>query len=153
MLGHAGNLHATLSLGAHDGARVERRRKALQLGSPVVHERCRAYHECGLGIPRLHARQDMRDHLQCFAQAHIVGQDATEAQMLERAEPLVAIDLVAAQRGLKGCRHRKVHLAECVQALDGAAERGVAIGLERRRAREHAVDKQGARRGKRHAVE
>ena len=38
MLGHAGNLHAALSLGAHDGAHIERRRKALQLGSPVVHE-------------------------------------------------------------------------------------------------------------------
>ena len=67
VLGHAGNLHATLSLGTHDGAHVERRRKALQLGSPVVHERRGAHHECGLGIPRLHARQDMRDHLQRFA--------------------------------------------------------------------------------------
>ena len=95
----------------------------------------------------------MRDHLQCFAQAHIVGQDAAKAQMLERAEPLVAIDLVATQRGLKRCRHRKVHLAERIQALDGAAERGIAIGLERGRAREHAIDKQGARCGKRHAVE
>ena len=56
MLGGAGYLHAALRLGTHDGARVERRSKALQLGSPVVHERCRAYHECGLGIPRLHAR-------------------------------------------------------------------------------------------------
>mgnify|MGYP000211190497 CR=1 FL=1 len=38
MLGHAGNLYATLRLGAHDGAHIERGRKALQLGSPVVHE-------------------------------------------------------------------------------------------------------------------
>ena len=38
MLGHAGNLHATLRLGAHNGAHIERRGKALQLGSPVVHE-------------------------------------------------------------------------------------------------------------------
>ena len=148
MLGGPGYLHAAQRLGTHDGARIERRGKALQLGSPVVDERCRAYHECGLGIPRLHVRQDMRDHLQCFAQAHIVGQDAAEAQMLERAEPLVAIDLVATQRGLKRCRHRKVHLAERIQALDGATECGIAIGLERGRAREHAIDKQGARCGK-----
>ena len=153
MLGHAGNLYATLRLGAHDGAHIERGRKALQLGSPVVHERGRTYHKRGFSVPRLHARQDMCDHLQRFTQAHIVGQDAAEAQVLERAEPLVAVDLIAAQCGLERCRHRKVHLAECVQTLDGTAERGVAIGLERGRAREHAIDEQGARRGKRHAVE
>lgn len=95
----------------------------------------------------------MRDHLQRFAQAHIVGQDAAKAQVLKRAEPLVAVNLVATQRGLERGGYRKVHLAERVQALDGAAERRVTIGLERRRAREHAVDKKGARRGKRHAVE
>lgn len=153
MFSHAGNLHAALCLGAHDGAHVERRRKALQLGSPVVHERRGAHHERGLGIPRLHARQDMCNHLQRFAQAHIVGQNTAKAQVLERAEPLVAIDLVATKRGLERSRHRKVHLAERVQTLDGATERGIAIGLERGRAREHTVDKQGARRGKRHAVE
>ena len=153
MLGHAGDLHATLGLGAHDGAHIERRGEALQLGSPVVHERRRAHHKRGLGVPRLHARQDMRDHLERFAQAHIVGQDTAEAQMLKRAEPLVSVDLVAAHRCLERCRHRKVHLAERIQALDGAAERSVAIGLERGRAREHAIDEQGARCGKRHAVE
>ena len=153
MLGHAGNLYATLRLGAHDGAHIERRGKALQLGSPVVHKRRRTYHKRGLGIPRLHARQNVRDHLQRFAQAHIVGQDAAKAQVLERAEPLIAVDLVATQCGLERGGHRKVHLAERVQTLDGAAERGVAISLERRRAREHAINKQGARRGKRHAVE
>ena len=153
MLGHAGDLHAALSLGTHDGAHVERRRKAFQLGGPVVHKRRRAHHERGLGIPRLHARQDMRDHLQRFAQAHVVGQDAAEPQVLERAEPLVAVDLIAAQCGLERGGHRKVHLAERIQALDGAAERGVAIGFKHGRAREHAIDKQGARRGKRHAVE
>ena len=95
----------------------------------------------------------MRDHLERFAQAHVVGQDAAKAQVFERAEPLVSVDLVAAHRCLERCRHRKVHLAERVQALDGAAERSVAIGLERRRACEHAIDKKGTRRGKRHAVE
>ena len=95
----------------------------------------------------------MRDHLERFAQAHIVGQDAAKAQVFERAEPLVSVDLVAAHRCLERCRHRKVHLAERVQALDGTAKRSVAIGLERGRAREHAIDEQGARRGKRHAVE
>ena len=95
----------------------------------------------------------MRDHLQCFAQAHVVGQDAAEAQVLERAEPLVSVNLIAAQCCLERDRHRKVHLAERIQALDGATECGIAIGLERRRAREHAVDEQGTRRGKRHAVE
>ena len=95
MLGHAGDLHAALSLGAHNGAHVERRRKALQLGSPVVHKRRRTHHKRGLGVPRLHARQDMRNHLQRFAQAHVVGQNTAEAQVLKRAEPLVAIDLVA----------------------------------------------------------
>ena len=153
MLGHAGDLHATLRLGAHNGAHIERGRKALQLGSPVVHKRRGAYHERGLGIPRFHARQNVRDHLQRFAQAHIVGQDAAKAQVLERAEPLIAVNLIAAQRGLERGGYRKVHLAERVQALDSAAERRVAIGLERRRARDHAVDKQGARRGKRHAIE
>ena len=73
--------------------------------------------------------------------------------MLKRAEPLVAVDLVATQRGLERGGYRKVHLAERVQALDGTAERSVAIGLERGRAREHAIDEQGARCGKRHAVE
>ena len=73
--------------------------------------------------------------------------------MLERTEPLVAVDLIAAQCGLERDRHRKVHLAERIQALDGATERSVAIGFELGRARKHAVDKQGTRRGKRHAVE
>lgn len=95
----------------------------------------------------------MRDHLERFAQAHVVGQDAAEAQVFERAEPLIAVDLIAAQRGLERGGHRKVHLAERVQALDGTTERGVAIGLERRRVRKHAIDKQGTRRGKRHTVE
>ena len=112
VLGNAGNLHATLGLGAHNGAHVERRGKALQLGGPVVHKRRRAHHKRGLSVPRFHARQDMCDHLQRFAQAHIVGQDAAEAQVLERAEPLVAVDLIAAQCGLERDRHRKVHLAE-----------------------------------------
>ena len=95
MLGHAGYLHAALRLGTHDGAHVERRRKALQLGGPVVHKRRRAHHKRGLSVPRLHARQDMCDHLQRFAQAHVVGQNTAETQVLKRAEPLVAIDLVA----------------------------------------------------------
>ena len=95
----------------------------------------------------------MRDHLERFAQAHVVGQDAATAQVFKRAEPLVSVDLVAAHRCLERCRHRKVLRAERVQALDGAAERGVAIGLKRRRACEHAIDKKGARRGDRHAVE
>ena len=69
------------------------------------------------------------------------------------SEPLVAVDLVAAHRCLERSGHRKVHLAERIQALDGTAERSIAIGFERGRAREHAVDKQGTRRGKRHAVE
>ena len=153
MLGGTGNLNATLGLGAHDGAHINRGGKALQLGSPVVHERRGTYHERGLGIPRLHARQNVRDHLQRFAQAHIVGQDAAKAQVLKRAEPLIAVDLVATQCGLERDGHRKVHLAERVQALDGTEERSVAIGLKRWRAREHAIDKKGARRGKRHAVE
>ena len=153
MLDHASNLHATLGLGAHNGAHIKRGGKALQLGGPVVHKRRGAYHERGLGIPRFHARQNVRDHLQRFAQAHIVGQDAAKAQVLERAEPLVAVDLIAAQRGLERDRHRKVHLAERIQALDGTTECGVAIGFKRGRAREHSIDKKGARRGKRHAVE
>ena len=95
----------------------------------------------------------MRDHLERFAQAHVVGQDAAKAQVFERAEPLVAIDLVASKRGLERGGHRKVHLAERIQTLDGTAERSVAIGLERGRAREHAIDEQGARCGKQHAVE
>ena len=95
----------------------------------------------------------MRDHLERFAQAHVVGQDAAKAQVFERAEPLVAVDLIAAQCGLERDRHRKVHLAERVQTLDGTAERSVAIGLKRRRARKHAIDEQGTRRGERHAVE
>ena len=153
MLGNAGDLHAALRLGAHNGAHIERRGEALQLGGPVVHKRRRAHHKRGLSVPRLHARQDMCDHLQRFAQAHIVGQDAAEAQVFERAEPLVAVDLIAAQCGLERDRHRKVHLAERIQALDGATKCGVAIGFERGRARKHAVDEQGTRRGKRHAVE
>ena len=153
MLGHAGDLHATLRLGAHNGAHIERGRKALQLGGPVVHKRRGTHHKRGFSVPRLHARQDMRDHLERFTQAHIVGQDAAKAQVFERAEPLVAVDLIAAQCGLERDRHRKVHLAERIQALDGAAERGVTIGLERGRAREHAIDEQGARCGKQHAVE
>ena len=153
MLVSAGYLHAALRLGTHDGAHIERRGKALQLGGPVVHERRGAYHERGLNVPRFHTRQDMCDHLQRFAQAHIVGQNAAETQVLERAEPLVAIDLVASKRGLERGGHRKVHLAERIQTLDGTAERSVAIGLERGRAREHAIDEQGARCGKQHAVE
>ena len=153
MLGHAGNLHAALGLGAHDGAHIERRGKALQLGGPVVHKRRGAHHERWFDVSRLHARQNMSDHLQRFAQAHIIGQNATKAQMLKRAEPLVAVDLVATQCGLERDRHRKVHLAERIQALGGATECSVAIGLERRRTREHAIDKKGARRGKRHAIE
>ena len=153
MLGHAGDLHATLRLGAHNGAHIERGRKALQLGGPVVHKRRGTHHKRGFSVPRLHARQDMCDHLERFAQAHVVGQDAAKAQVFERAEPLVSVDLVAAHRCLERCRHRKVHLAERVQTLDGTTERSVAIGLERGRAREHAIDEQGARCGERHAVE
>ncbi len=92
MLGHAGNLYATLRLGAHDGAHIERGRKALQLGSQLYTSEAGHTTERGLGVPRLHARQDMRDHLERFAQAHVVGQDAAKAQVFERAEPLVAVD-------------------------------------------------------------
>ena len=95
----------------------------------------------------------MRDHLERFAQAHVVGQDAAKAQVFERAEPLVSVDLVAAHRCLERSGHRKVHLAERVQTLDGTAERSVAICLELRRAREHAIDKERTRRGKGHAIE
>ena len=73
--------------------------------------------------------------------------------VFERAEPLVSIDLVASKRGLERGGHRKIHLAERIRTLDGTAERSVAIGLERGRAREHAIDEQGTRRGKQHAVE
>ena len=49
-----------------------------------------------------------------------------------------------------GGRVKRIQLSELASVRPSGL---MAIGLERGRAREHAIDKQGTRRGKRHAIE
>ena len=121
------------AFGAHDGA-LTSSEGAKRSSSAVQLYTSEAGHTTSVGLrPPPTRAPGYAQSSERFAQAHVVSQNATKAQVFERAEPLVSVDLVATHRCLERCRHRKVHLAERVQALDGTAERSVAIGLERGR--------------------
>ena len=52
--------------------------------------------------------QDVRQGLQGFAQAHVVGQDARQLVRAQKLQPIQALLLVGPQSGLqaRGCAHR-----------------------------------------------
>ena len=136
---------------------AQRRGEAPELGHPVVHERRGAHHQRGPLLPRLAAREDMRDHLQRLAQAHVVGEDAAAPHALERAEPAEAVELVGAQvcperrgRGEIGLGQgveRGDEVAEALVAPVGGHLHPVEEGVDEHRARQrqavHALDQVG----------
>ena len=66
-----------LRLRASDGQGLKGWRKAADLLEPVVEQRGRRDDE-GRPRPRLFAREQESDDLQCLAEAHVVGEDAAE---------------------------------------------------------------------------
>ena len=117
-----------LALGAHRSAHVQGRGEALELGHPVVHEGGGAHDEAWPDGARLAlACQQKRDELHRLAQAHLVGQDAAEIAVGERAHPAQPFRLVGAQRGGQLVGHRARLAGRCPEAFQVAHERAVAL--------------------------
>ncbi|MDT4868484.1 hypothetical protein FQZ97_1034490 [compost metagenome] len=66
--------------------------------------------------------EDMRQGLQGFAQAHVVGQHATDLEFAKRLHPGQAVQLVGAQLGLQALRWFDVLRALGLQALGKATQ-------------------------------
>ena len=75
---------STLSWGA--------KRSILQ--APVVDDRGRYYKEVGARLPVTPAQGQQAEHLNGFAETHVIGQAAAELEAAQRPEPLHAELLV-----------------------------------------------------------
>ena len=78
-----------------------------RLALPVADQRHRAHQQRGSGLRGL--RGDERQELDRLAQAHVVGQDAAQAQVAQEGEPRKPALLVGPQRPgeARGRRHRR----------------------------------------------
>ena len=102
-----------------------------ELVGPVEHERGGAGHEHrATQLPRIAQALHQGNHLQRLAEAHLVGQNAAEAERCQARQPAETLYLVGPQRVRKG-RGRRHKLARPVQAakviFEGAVAHGIAI--------------------------
>ena len=73
------------------------RRKSPELLLPVVDKGSGAHDQGRPRTSEFFVGVDHADHLQCFAKAHFVREDPSEAGCLEGPEPLEAVSLVGTQ--------------------------------------------------------
>ena len=84
---------------------MQARGHTLRLGLPVEQQRGRHHHQRGhVQPPGFFLHQQVRQGLRCFAQAHVVGQDAGKLLFAQVLQPGQALQLVRAQRDLQTCR-------------------------------------------------
>ena len=105
----------------HAQVRGEPRRLAL----PVADQRHRAHQQGRVGAGRL--RRDERQQLDRLAQAHVVGQDAAEAELAEEGQPGQPALLVGPQ--LAGEAGRGRHRPQPVVGLAGQQIAQPAVGV------------------------
>ena len=116
------------------------RRELLAFLLPVEHQRCRADDETGQALAAFLHGQQVAEHLHGLAKAHIVGQNATHAVAVQRAQPAVAIPLVLAQHIVQAFRRSILAVLHGVKAAADAAERIVAVETQAVLARERPVE-------------
>ena len=112
--------------GAGDNAVRQARRETLELGLPVIDEG--GWHDDdgeGVGIFFVLV-QEIGDGLQGFAEAHVVGENAAEAEPRQTHEPLIAGVLVAAQRGVEPFWQRRFGGFAAAGDLFGEGAKGCA---------------------------
>ena len=86
------------------------RRKTRGFGAPVVHDAFRADDEervrvfSASSIRFAPHPKHPRERLQCFAETHVVGEDAAETIRAEIGEKVVTFDLIWTQLGKNSCR-------------------------------------------------
>ena len=98
--------------GAVQGQDAQVRREFSGLGHPVENQRSRADDEHGPGAPRCRfERVEERQHLQRFAQAHFVGQDAAESVGAQKMQPGHALLLIRPQDGFQVARAAAVEVS------------------------------------------
>jgi hypothetical protein len=97
------------------------RREARGLARPVEDQRPRHDHERRLARARRVAapRLEHRQHHDGLAQAHVVGQAATEAEIAQEAHPAERLALIVTQLAAKG--RRRIFRADPLEAPDGVA--------------------------------
>ena len=103
-----------------DGSRVENhwavREELLGFGLPVVHHRGRADDqrwECSLAL-LLGPLEDGK-RLEGLAQSHVIGQDAVQAESLEKRKPVESLLLVGAKGDSRPQRCGKGHVFDLVE--------------------------------------
>src|SRR5690606_14205905 len=114
---------------------LEARRELLDLAGPVGHDRGRGDDEGELALLLALGPGQERDGLQGLTEAHVVGEDAAAAELVDAGEPAEALLLVGPQGGLDGARLGDVgDLADLVElveeGLGGGRDGGVADDLE-----------------------
>lgn len=76
------------------------------------------------GIPLI-SRQEQRDKLHGFTQAHLIGQNAAKTLVTQRVQPLEAFDLIRAQNMLETIRHFIRLRVDDLEIVDVFGERSV----------------------------
>lgn len=76
------------------------------------------------GIPLI-SRQEQRDKLHGFTQAHLIGQNAAKTLVAQRVQPLKAFDLIRAQNMLETIRHFIRLRVDDLEIVDVFGERSV----------------------------
>jgi len=80
---------------------LERRRELFRFRLPVEHQRFGGHNEVGrIGFAPPDAQQE-GERLHRFAQAHIIGQNTTKAELVQKVQPVVAGRLVLPQISLE----------------------------------------------------
>ena len=116
-------LGRTAAVEAEMGLHLERRRKAGRLLLPVEDQRGGADHQAGRCDAALLFPQQQRQSLHRLAQSHIIRQTAAEAELLQKAEPVIARFLITAQLALQPLRHLLgLDFVEGLQLLPQLAE-------------------------------
>ena len=113
-------------------------REAGRFVLPVAHQAGGSDHQRGLGqAARFFFGQDVRQGLDRFSEAHVVGQDAGQVILAQKLQPRQTFALIIAQRGLQASRRRDLlHAAEFTQFLAHVAQPFAAQPAQLRAARE-----------------
>ena len=140
-VGHLGE--ETRTVGAGEDEHAHRGHKLRGLAAPVLDQRGGADDEGrhAAGVLATTGQGEPREGLQGLAQAHLVGQDATETALLQEAEPVDALLLIRTQRALQRAKVDGLRLAATVLAFGAGTPIGRGLKVDALQTVERGLDK------------
>ena len=126
--GRARPLRRTMRFGAGQRGDAHLRREPLEFSRPVVDQGRRAHDQAGRAR-LVAATQKPADQLHRFAQAHFVGQDASEAAAREQRQPGEPFHLVGTQDTGKRSGRDPLLGPFFIEMVEVGRETGVTVGI------------------------